>query len=287
MGTSNAYGGPKGSNPLVPSWLGGNAAPAAAQPGQAPVTPGANAGAAGAGPGVAAANAGGEAGPTASFTSAKSGFTRFVRSGGAAAGSLHKAASRYARTGGAQAATQRMGASRAAAGRFVSFFGAASGGGAGLTTALATFNLQGLLNSPVEDILSALIDHICPDGGTIDEGIARSAFVETIIALLDEGIDLDTLTEEQAMHAIGLFIAHSIEGRLCNDIGTKITFAADRVADIAAIQQELHDFIAGCVSDSLSQFEGQVAALTDVEIVGFVDQIYEDAFSILADVTNE
>ena len=51
---------------------------------------------------------------------------------------------------------------------------------------------------PIEEVFAGLADYICPEGGSIDEGIARDAFVETIADLAGAGItDIDALTSGQ------------------------------------------------------------------------------------------
>ena len=59
-------------------------------------------------------------------------------------------------------------------------------------------NLGALAGHPIEEIFLGLADYVCPDGGSIDEGIAREAFIETIADLAGAGItDLDGLTADK------------------------------------------------------------------------------------------
>ena len=78
-------------------------------------------------------------------------------------------------------------------------------------------------------MFAGLADYICPEGGSIDEGIARDAFVETIADLAGAGItDIDALTPGQIQTVFELYATHAIEARICNDIGTKVvTLPAD------------------------------------------------------------
>ena len=121
MGTSTAYGGPKGGTPLVPSWLGdGDGAPPAPPPGPGPdgAPPGPD------GPPVPPNRPALPRGADPErFTGARSNFTRFAGSGGSNRASLGRAVSKYVSTsaGGARQAAQRMGASRAAGERLLGF----------------------------------------------------------------------------------------------------------------------------------------------------------------------
>ncbi len=117
MGTSNKYGGPKGSNPLIPSWLGDadGVPPAAPPPPQVPppVTPQL--------PGMPGAP---EPQPSprpvapdkpTHLTGPRKAFNKFAKGGGK--GYLRRALSDYVRkgTGGSKNAVARMGPSRQAA----------------------------------------------------------------------------------------------------------------------------------------------------------------------------
>ena len=59
----------------------------------------------------------------------------------------------------------------------------------GTDATLRHLNLSRLAGRPVADLFLGLTDVICPDGGAIDEGMARDAWLETVIDLGDLGID--------------------------------------------------------------------------------------------------
>ncbi len=283
MGTSNPFGGQPGNSPLVPSWVSdGDSVPGASdgtgQDGQPPA---------------------GDAPPTGPpmpplrtpippiadrrrFTSARNNFSRFARSGGDDRRNLGRAVSQYvsSSTGGARTAAARMGSSRGAGGRLLGFLSDVAS--RGTDAALRTLNLDVLAGRPIEEIFLGLVDYVCPDGGSIDEGIAREAFVETIADLAGAGItDLDGLTTEQMQTVFELYATNAIEARLCNDIGNRaITFPSDSPA-ATRIQAQLHDFIRRGVADALATVDVAATALTPETALGFVEGIYEEAFGIL------
>lgn len=121
-----------------------------------------------------------------------------------------------------------------------------------------------------------------PGAGTVDEGIAREAYIETIIELASEGLtDLTTFTPDQMQTVFELYATHAIEARICNDIGTKaVTMPADAQA-AHRVEQQLRDFIRGGVSDALTRARAEPHNLTPERIQGFVDAVYESAFAIL------
>lgn len=117
----------------------------------------------------------------------------------------------------------------------------------------------------------------------MDEGIAREAYVETIVELTSAGItDLDALSQDQMLTVFEIYATHAIEARICNDIGTKaITMPADAQAALR-VEAQLRDFIRNGVSDALADARGGSAApLSSNRVQGFVDQVYEDAFRFL------
>lgn len=277
MGTSSAYGGPGGGTPLIPSWLGSDGdtpAPPGGAPGgegPAPVPP--------APPNQPAIPALAEPGR---FTSPRGNFTRFAHSGGSDRASLGRAVSGYVSTssGGARQAAQRMGASRGAGARLLSFLTNAQAHGA--REALRALNLEGLAGRPIDEVFVGLADYICPNAGTIDEGIAREAFVETIIELTTLGVtDLDALTPDQMQTVFELYATHAIEARLCNDIGTKLITAPTNAQAALSVQEQLRDFIRNAVSDALTAARADTPTLPQDRVQSFVDTVYERAFGIL------
>ena len=139
-----------------------------------------------------------------------------------------------------------------------------------------------LAGRPIEEIFLGLVDYVCPDGGSIDEGIAREAFIETIADLAGaEIIDLDSLTTDQIQTVFELYATNAIEARLCNDIGKNMIILPLDTYDVARIQAELHDFIQRGVADALTTAQDDEAALTPERVFGFVSDVYEKAFAIL------
>lgn len=282
MGTSTAYGGPGGGTPLVPSWLGdaGAAPPAppdsgsgsddqAPEDGAAPPAPPNH-------PPIP------RAADPQRFAGARANLTRFAGSGGSDRASLGRAVSRYVSTsaGGARQAAQRMGASRGSGARLLSFLADAQT--RGVREALRALDLESLAGRPITEIFVGLADYICPGAGTVDEGIAREAYIETIVELASEGVtDLATFTEDQMQTVFELYATHAIEARICNDIGTKaVTMPADAQAALR-VEQQLRDFIRGGVSDALTRARAETPNLAPERIQAFVDAVYESAFAIL------
>jgi len=173
-----------------------------------------------------------------------------------------------------------MGSARGAGSRLLGFLSDTVSRGA--TEALRALNLSALAGRPIEEIFLGLANYVCPDGGTIDEGIAREAFIETIADLAGAGItDLDGLTLDQIQTVFELYATNAIEARLCNDIGLKLVILPSDNRQAALVEAQLSDFIRRAVADSLTRARAASASLTPDRVLAFVGGIYEQAFSIL------
>lgn len=216
------------------------------------------------------------------FTAARNNFSRFVGSGGGDRRSLGRAVSHYvgASLGGPRTAAARLGSARGAGSRLLSFLSDAVNHGA--DAALRSLNLDSLAGRPIQEIFLGLSDYICPDGGSLDEGIAREAFVETIADLAGAGItELDGLTVDQIQTMFELYVTHVIEARLYNDIGAKVIILPHNEREIERIQAQLNDFIRRGVSDVLTVNQLTATSLTPDRVLQFVDNIYEQSYEIL------
>jgi len=173
-----------------------------------------------------------------------------------------------------------MGASRGAAGRLVNFLNIAQA--QGVREALRTLNLESLAGQPIEDVFAGLADYVCPEGGSIDEGIARDAFIETIADLAAAGItDIDALSPGQVQTVFELYATHAIEARICNDIGSKMISLPSDVRAAERVQAQLREFIQRSVSDAVAASKQTVQALTPDRVNEFVTTTYQAAFEVL------
>lgn len=294
MGTSNSNPGPGNNTPLIPDWLEPDSPPLpelpGVQPQPIPIPPNEE-------PRPDPEAPDGKPQPETKFpattpptiqlppnrfTAARTNLSRFASSGGSDGNSLSRGASQYVTTssGGSRQATRRMGSSRRAGRNLLGFLRNTIERGA--EKALEALHLDSLAGHPIDEVFLGMIDYICPDGGSVDEGIARDAFIETITDLAENGItDLDTLNNNQMQTVFELYTTHTIENRMINDIGAKaIQFPLD--AQVALrIQSQLQDFIRRGVADALNTAQDTLLSLTQRSIQRFVDQIYEAAFEVL------
>jgi hypothetical protein len=284
MGTASPYGGSAPRNPLMPSWLTDpppapagepDAAPDGDAPEGYPDAPAA--GPARPAPGIPAPAV---TGTIADFGGARGNITRFARSGGHDRRALGRAISSYVRgAGGGASATRRMGSSRSAGAGLAGFL--ADAANRGIPEALRTLNLPALAGQPAAEIFGALIDVFCPEGGTIDEAIARDAFVEMIVDLAELGIVAITdLAPERMPEVFECFAAHAIEARLENDIALNAVSMPPNTAAAQRVQDVLREFVRRAVHDIMGRAE-DLRTLTQQRISGWVDLVYAQAFELL------
>jgi hypothetical protein len=154
----------------------------------------------------------------------------------------------------------------------------------GIDEALRIRGLQHLAGQPAEAVFMGLIEVICPPGGPIDEAIARQALLDAISDQVDAGMtDFDAPSPDQLREFFLDFVIRSIEGRIMSDIGAKGVTLPDNVEDVTALQEQLHDFIAGCCRSHLATELGAVDRLTDRQLDQKINAIYEAAFGLIAD----
>lgn len=183
-------------------------------------------------------------------------------------------------TGGSGNAVQRMGPSRAAANNVLGVFRGFQRDGAQET--LRRLNLESLSGRGVQDVFIGLTEVICRDGGLVDEAIARDAWLETIAALDQFGIDdLDTLSTEQIQEIFLGFIAHTVEARLYQEIGVNGFTFAENLDDIKEFDEQFRDYIERSIRDSFTGDLAQLSNMPDQRVREVVDKTYHDAWDLL------
>ena len=215
-----------------------------------------------------------------SFGGARRNFTSFASSGGADRRALRRAVRDYVRSGarGSANAVQRMGSSRAAASGALGVFRGFQRDGVADT--LVRLNLGNLVGRSTNEVFVGLTDVICRDGGPIDEGIARDAWLETCAELERFGIqDLDALTTDQVREIFLSFVTHAVETKLFQYIGVNGFRAADLNA-IEAFEAQFRSYVERAMRDSFAADLSALSKMSDQQIRSIVDQTYRDAWEL-------
>lgn len=282
MGTSGSTSGSGSGTPLVPTWLNGqDISPLPG--GDGPSVPDDG------GPDAQPDSQDGDQKPhilpalqPEGFRSARTNFSRFANSGGSDRRALRRAVRDYVRQGtrGSGYAVQRMGTSLSAASNALSVFRGIQRDGVQET--LRRLNLENLSGRGFQDVFIGLTEVICRDGGSVDEAIARDAWLETIAVMEEFGIeDLDALSQDQIKEVFLSFIAHTIEARLYQEIGVNGFRFSENLDDIDGFDEQFRDYIERTMRDSFTGDLAQLSQMTDQSIREVVDKTYLEAWDLL------
>jgi len=288
MGTSSSHSGPGDGPGLLPSWATGDASGG--------VTPdgGGEAGDTGVAEGDGAQGNGTQTdvgqnvvpAPPRNWQPAKSGMTRYAKSGGGT-GRLRSAGAGYVRAkGGSRRATSSATSGRSTSRHIGNFL--ASAVQSGIRQALESIGLRDTVGQSSERVLARLVDVLAPVGATKEEAAARSATIEVLEYLYEEVIgeegDLAAL-EQMDRQTIEATIERSVSGYIYNrwldELGLSIEKGA--VTEVVAIQLErdVKEYVESCVSLEL----GEKSPL-DIDWAGregrqIIDRVYGDAYALL------
>ena len=282
MGTSTSNRGQSGTTPLVPSWLDDKGIGIA--PPITPLKPTEN----------LSPQSGVQKEPAKPevekpeprrFAVPRSNFTRYIKAGESGGGSLQRATSSYVRhsVGGSQNATKRLGSARNSTAKLFSIVGGFVNNG--VTSTARIYHLGDIIGQAAKDAFLFIMDFVCPDGGTTEEGIARSAYIEALATMPDwDNKLIEDLTPNEFLVFIEIYMANVIEERIVNDIGNKMITLPTDVAEIDNLQQQLKEFIKGAVSDAISKLKVDIKNINTSQTQSIVDSVYKTAFDIISDL---
>ncbi len=283
MGTSSSYGGPK--NALEPDWLDDDASVGKAQ----------DDGNGGDVEGTDSIDGNGEdadrpvnndpvvpalaAIPPQPLGGARGNFTRFTNSGSTKA--LSGAVSSYtASAGGSRGIVRRMPNSVRTSSSIASL--ASSFVRDGPVEALRQFNLESLAGRPAIEVFDVLVDELCPEGGTIDEAVARDAFIDAIVIFSEQDIgNFDELTPDQLNEFLAVIMTGCIVSKVINEIGTNSLHGSANNNLYHEAETTLRDYTSGAVRDGLSRSFDSARNMSSARMSELISGIFTDALDIL------
>lgn len=189
--------------------------------------------------------------------------------------------------GGSAAAAEASSAGKGVARALASFVGDVSSGG--LNFALQQRGLESLVGRSAREILSSLLDSLAARSDEREQSAARDALVEVeseILERCDSYEQLETemqrLVDPEALATLlAAFLAAYIFKRLLQVIKTQLQIGSVRVADAAALEVELRQYLRDRVKVSLA----------DVDIATFdwsghagsrlVDRVFREGYEII------
>lgn len=220
---------------------------------------------------------------TQRFRVARRNFTSFAKAGGSGGSKqLRRALSSYVSkgSGGIKGATARMGPSQKVATQIGGFIRSLER--SGTAEALKQINCGDLAGKPAAEALNQLVDSFCPEGGPVDESVARQAFQETVADWADKDLPaIENLSSDQWKDLLVDFMARSIEIKIFADIGTSGIAIPTDAQQALNLQQDLHGVIEGAVRGAFNDRDTGFNQLKDNEISNLMESVYESAWGFL------
>ena len=222
------------------------------------------------------------------FSAARSNFTRYINNDGNRGDTLYRSISSYVKhsTRGSQNATKRLGSARESTERLFNVIGGFASNGISATARL--LHLGDIIGKTAKDAFIRIMNFVCPDGGSTDEGIARSAYIEALSAMPDwENKQLEALTPPEFLAFTEIYMADVIQQKILNDIGNKLIFLPKDIPSIENIEAQMKDFIRNTVKDAVSKLNVEIKNIDQTQARGVVDSVYKKAFDIMASFGEE
>lgn len=175
--------------------------------------------------------------------------------------------------GGGLATAQGMPNSRAVAVRLAGLAKTIQNQSAG--EALRKIDLEDMVGMPAEDVFGELIDMICPDGGTLDEAVARQAMAHATVDLAESQVGrFENLSSNEFRDYSMSYIARSIEIKIYNDTATNAVGASFDIEGVANFEKSLYEFVNGCVKDEFIAQDIDYAKFEKYDTSQFVEDLY-------------
>lgn len=262
MGTSTRNKGQSGHTPLVPSWLEGDSMTAGEGAQTEPIPPD---------------------GDVNRFTGPRGSFTKYVSGGGRDGSSMRNAISQYVSRslGGSTRATTRLGSARNSTAKLYGVLNTLSGNG-GVREIARQFSINNLEGLSASDFFVQIASFICPDGGANDEGMARSAYFDTIAdnpELFEK--PTEELTAEECSSVLQNFMCKVVMEHVMNDIANKTITLPNDIDEVSRIEGLVEQLIKQSVSDACAEVKQNNAQITNSKAQEITDSIYRTTYEIL------
>ena len=220
--------------------------------------------------------------PRARFSSARRNLSDYVRSG--STDSLRQSLGNYSRTGmgGAAAVSRRMRVSaRVGANFFDTFRSLRDDAEFALGKTLSALKSQG---ADAPQIISAIVNHACPQGGSLDEISSKNSATAALSEYLEKYPDTDIfhLSDDQMWALTGTYLGNEIFSRIQMDVGQAFENSAIPFPDRIKRLNEMKEFIQVEVSNQLNKVRDTASQVVNTkkllqETIKATFEIYEVA----------
>lgn len=177
--------------------------------------------------------------------------------------------------------TTRLGSARNSTARLYNVLNSLSrnGGINEVAHQLSINNLEGLSAS---SFFTKIASFVCPDGGPNDEGMARSAYFDTIAEdqMLYEK-KIEELTAQDCMSILQKYMSKVIMEHIKNDIANKIIILPNDINEISRIEGSVEQLIQQSVADACAEVQQNNLQMTNTKAEQITDSIYKKTYEIL------
>lgn len=181
--------------------------------------------------------------PKGRFSNARRNIGEYLRSG--SKDSLRRSLGHYSKTGmgGAKALSQRMRASAKVGSNFYGVFRSLRDDPEfALGKVLSELQTQG---ADAQQIISTIVDYVCPSGGSIDEISTRNSAMVSLSEYLEKypDVDFEKLSDDQMWELTSAYVGNEIFNRVQMDIGQSFEKADIPYPDRIIRLNDMKDFI--------------------------------------------
>ena len=203
--------------------------------------------------------------PSARFSSARRNIGDYVRSG--SKDSLRRGLGHYSKKGmgGASSLSRRM---RFSAQVGVNLFGMLDSlrkhPDFELGKTLSALREQG---ADAAQCIHAVIEQVCPRGGSLDEISARDSVTTVLSEYLDKhpNMDIEHLSDDQIWELTGSYLGYEVFNRILMDIGQIFEKSDISIADKISKYNDMRDFIQSEVSVQLNAIRETETQIADMQ----------------------
>jgi hypothetical protein len=281
MGTSSSYGGPVGSNPLLPDW---------AQPDvgdvDGPVTEDGSPDDQGADEKADGSPAPNQVQmPAVDFRGAKSSMTQWVKSGGGAGrDSVGRVGRNYVRArGGSRGSATVARSGRASTAGVGSFFSTVARDG--IAQAARELGIRDLAGRPAIEVFAEIANRIAPEGATLEEAAARRA-VDTALQDLFNDFDLgerdisalDQMTADDVRDAIQTSVSEYIYQRWLQELGDRLEDNAVTANEAVALEGQVKGYVYETIKLDLQDVDVLAIDWNGSAGQKITEQVYQEAY---------
>ncbi len=205
--------------------------------------------------------------PKARFSNARRRLNDYARTGNT--DSLRKALGHYSKTGmgGSRNLSNRMRTSAKVAASFVSTLRSIrDDANFALSKTLSDLKSKG---ANASEVINAIIDSVCPNGGSLDESSTRDSGTVALSEFMDKNpeADISKLTDDQIWSLASTFLGNEAFSRIQLDIGQSFEKQDISIGDRITRINEMREYLQAEISTQLNKIRESATQTFDLEVL--------------------